>query len=261
MKKSLLYMFLLLSVGLFSQTRLQSQKSFVIVPFSPNLYFNDLSRIWHKTGESRSQDQQIRDISNTIMSLIGDSLSMYYDVFDLNDVPSTYSNVDYFDAFRNITGYAYHDTLPQRKQKGLERLNKRWTKLKKKDRSSMGELRAQNKERQFQFFGVTIKDKIKFRRITKDLNCDYVLFINQVEVKGDFSSPYLNGNERNYKIMLHYSIFNRNAKLIVGNKTSVITSDQKSSYKYFINTEIPRAVIQIVGNISKNIKMSTIEVK
>ena len=121
MKKTLFLLFIIFSINAFSQKQFERKKSFVIVPFHPNLYFNDLSRIWHKTGESKSQDQQIHDISQKILQLIGDSLSRTYDVFDLNDVPSTYSNVDYLSELHQITGYAYHDTLPQRKLRKKEK--------------------------------------------------------------------------------------------------------------------------------------------
>jgi len=255
MKKILLLLLVIISINSFSQGQFERKKSFVIVPFYPDLYFNDLSRIWYKSGETKSQDQQIRDISQKILQLIGDSLSRNYDVFDLNDVPSTYSSVDYLSELYQITGYTYHDTLPQRELSKKEKLKKKFAGMKKKDRSSMGELREQNEKRKYQFFNVNIKDKIKFRKITKDLDCHYILFINQVEVKGDFSSPYYNGNERPYKIMIHYSIFNKTGQLIVGNKTSVTTTDRKAHYPYFINHEIPRAVLQIIQNIYKNLNL------
>ena len=257
MKKILLLLIVIFSINTFGQKQFERQKSFVIVPFYPNLYFNDLSRIWYKSGESKSQDQQIQAISQKILQLIGDSLSRNYDVFDLNDVPSTYSNVDYLSELYQITGYAYHDTLPQRELSKKEKWKNKLSSMKKKDHSSMGELREQNKKRKHQFFNVNIKDKIKFRKITKDLDCHYILFINQVEVKGDFSSPYYNGNERPYEIMIHYSIFNKTGKLIVGNKTSITTTDKKAHYTYFINHEIPRAVLQIVQNIYKNLKLES----
>ena len=82
------------------------------------------------------------------------------------------------------------------------------------------------------------------------MGVDEVLFINQFDVKGDFSSPYNSGRETDYFINIHYSLFDKNGKLLLGNKTKYATTNEKARYYSFLSKDLRKASSEITRNIS-----------
>ena len=227
-----------------AQDTIPPKKTIAVVPFMPHMYFNDLSRLWHKTGESICQEKQLEEISQHLFNYLTDSLSIAYNLLDLNQ-DRTISTTDYLLEFYQNIKISYADTFPIKEPRA------KWLKTNKKKKESKhegahnGEIRSEKKDRTGQFLHARIINNREFRKNCDALGLDEVLYINQIEIRGDFSSPYNSGRETDYYVIIHYSLYNKDGGLILGNKTSHTTTNEKARYSYFLDKDLKSAVNEI----------------
>ncbi len=224
------------------------KKTIAIVPFMPQMYYNDLSRLWYKTGDAICQEKQIKEISNTIVKNLSDSLSEEYDLIDLNQ-SQTISTTDFLLEYYLLSHFAFADTFPQK----ISKLNWMKNKLSKGNKKEVndGQLRSERQDHTYQFLNVKLQNLKKFKKLCRELGVDEVLFINQFDVKGDFSSPYNSGRETDYFINIHYSLYDKNGTLLIGNKTKFATTNEKARYGYFIDHDLRIASGEIIKKIKE----------
>ena len=241
------YLFITLFFTIFfnvnAQDSISSRKNIAVVPFMPHMYFNDLSRLWYKTGESICQEKQLKEISKHVFDNLTDSLTATYNLLDLNQ-DRTISTTDYLLQFYQNIKITYADTFPQKEQKTkwVKTSNKKHTRSKGR---YQGEIKSEKKDRNYQFLNSQIINNREFRKNCAELELDEVLFINQLEIRGDFFSPYNSGQETDYYVIIHYSLYNKNGKLILGNKTLHTTTDEKARYIHFLDHDLKLAVNEI----------------
>lgn len=226
----------------------QVKKTIAVVPFMPQMYYNDLSRLWYKTGESHCQEKQISEISQHLAETLNDSLGSKYGIVDLN-ISQTISTTDFLLEFYLLAKFAFTDTFPQIETKVVWPKNKP-SRTKRNKPVRNGEVISQKEDRTYQFLNVNIRDKKKFRKLCKELGVDEVLFINQFDVKGKFGS-YSSGRETDYFINIHYALYDNNANLILGNKTKFATTNEKARYTYFLDHDLKIAASEITKEITK----------
>lgn len=224
---------------------LTANKIIAVVPFTDLMYYNDLARLWYKTGECKSQEVQINAISQRLVEVINQELGDGYSILDLN-LDQTISTTDFLLELRRLGNFSFADTVPQIEQKLM------WKKKKKAKKSekpfSNGELSSRTEDRTHQFLNVTFHDMKKFRQLCQELEVDEILFINQFDVKGDFNA-YSSGRETDYFINIHYSLYSKTGKLLLGNKTKIATTNERARYNYFLSQDLRKAVLEITHNI------------
>jgi len=228
------------------ENTLRLKKSIAVVPFMPKMYYNDLSRLWYQTGEMKSQDQQIKDISRYLVSYLNRDLGGDCEIIDLN-LTQTVSTTDFLVEYYFIGKIGYADTVPQKEVKMKWAKKKSHKKAKTQTRRG-GELVSERKDRTYQFLNFNIRDKKKFRELCQELGVEQILFINQFDVKGDFG-PYSSGRETDYFIKIHYSLYNNKGKLLLGNKTKFATTNEKARYSHFLKHDLKMAISEITQKI------------
>ena len=231
------------------------KKTIAVVPFMPQMYNNDLARLWHKTGESLCQEKQFKDINKALIQLLNDTLGQEYGILDLNE-SQTISTTDYLLEFYLLSSFSFKDTFPQ-KEKKLKFLKK--GKKAKVEKIDKGQLRFEKEDRTHQYLNADIRNLKSYRKYCKELGVDEVLFINQFDVKGDFSA-YNSGRETDYYINIHYSLYNKEGQLLLGNKTKLATTNEKARYGYFLDHDVRKAGAEITKNI-QNMNKALLEVK
>jgi len=236
------------------ENKIQVKKSIAVVPFMPQMYYNDLSRLWYKTGESMSQETQINEISRYLIMFLNRDLGKDCEILDLNTT-QTISTTDFLPEYYLLGKIAYADTFPQKESKLKWARKKSQKKAKTSSRQGTGELISERKDRRYQFLNFNIRDQKKYRELCRELGVDQVLFINQFDVKGDFGSPYNSGRETDYFINIHYSLYNNKGQLLLGNKTKLATTNEKARYPHFLKNDLRMAVSEIT---TKFINLNTI---
>jgi len=233
---------------------LAKKKNIAVVPFMPQMYQNDLSRLWYKTGEMTSHQTQLYEISRQIAHALADSLLNEYELTDLNE-SQTISTTDFLLEFYGLGSIAYADTFPQKTAKAKWLKNKSAFIKPHESGPDNGNIRLTEEERQDQFINFKIRDLKRYVKLCKELEVDQVLFINQFDVKGDFGSPYQSGRETNYFINIHYALYDDHANLLLGNKTKHTTTNEKARYRYFLENDLTKSTHEITKKISEMLKI------
>lgn len=237
------------------------KKTMAIVPFMEQMYFNDLSQLWYQTGESKSQEDQILSISKQMVKVLNDSLVDSYTLLDLNHI-QTIGTVDYLSEFYSIGNYGFADTFPQKEPKfKLLRTKKEAEPEESSPSMSSTDIRTQAELRNNQFLNMMIRDFKNYKKRCQELKVDQVLFITQLEVKGDFGSPYNSGQETDYFIVIHYALYDKDGLLLLGNKTNKVTTNEKARYNYFIQNDISKAATSIFTAIDQMNKKEALKKK
>jgi len=220
------------------------EKTIAVVPFMPQMYNNDLARLWYKTGESLCQEKQFKDINKALIQLLNDTLGQEYGILDLNE-SQTISTTDYLLEFYLLSSFSFKDTFPQKDTKLKFLKKKKKTQIERIDR---GQLKFEKEDRTHQYLNADIRNMKSYRKYCKELGVDEVLFINQFDVKGDFSA-YNSGRETNYYINIHYSLYDKEGHLLLGNKTKFTTTNERARYGYFLDHDVRLAGAEITKKI------------
>lgn len=262
MKKYLIITYLIISFfGSYSQTIVPDStesnkinKTVLVIPFSPRLYYNDADKeIAKQTGNSFEQImnafriefdnaliQQLNDTCKAISILSG------YTIFNNDDIENVYSNSNYvFEKAMGLdkkktSGYTHSQLIVSDKkaEKELKKANK-------------GEVVSPITEVKDKFMNVKFKTPSVILELSKKNNADYLLFINQFEIIGNYLNPYKTGsNTHNMLIKIHYSLYDSMGKYLFGSFAteeypSTITDIKVISAKYFKSVNA-----QIINNIT-----------
>ena len=110
-----------------------------------------------------------------------------------------------------------------------------------------GELRPVIRSTTHSFLDAKITDKRTFSKIAHRLKCDYILVINEFDIKVDYSDPYATGrNDNKRQIQVHYSLFDKTGKHIAGNVSAVNFSSRENNIHNIIYTYFNKLAQQIV---------------
>ena len=113
-----------------------------------------------------------------------------------------------------------------------------------------GELASEVKDYSTQFLNVKCRDKENFSNLALQLDADYCLFINQLEIRGDFSDPYKIAQlSYNHTIKIHYTILNNKGRFIQGNFAVIEYPAVMNNLDDIINQKLPVVSSEIAGNI------------
>lgn len=227
-------------------------KTVLVIPFSPRLYYNDADKdIAKQTGKTFEQIMNafrigydfslIKSLNDTCSAI---SILSGYTISNNEDIEDIYSNSVYI--FENAMGF------DKKKPNGyvhshLMMSDKKAEKdLKKAKKHNGGEVVSPVKDVTNKFMHVKF-DKASFiPELSKKYKADYVLFINQFEIIGNYLNPYKTGsNTNNMLIKVHYSLYSSQGKYLFGSFAgseypSTITDINKISSQYFfiVNSQI-----------------------
>lgn len=228
-------------------------KLILVVPFNTKLYNNEASKdMIETTGLKYNQVQNIlrAGLDKSIHSVIADScrsvkLLESFTTGTDNDLDMIYSYSDYF--FDEAQSYNPKkkplfgkSKIAKDNDEGAE--DKKKSKAKKKEQESKydGELRSEVRNNANKFLHVKFREKDFLKNYSKKDNIDYFLFINQFEIKGDYSDPYKISNQTNAReLKVHFSIFDHDGKFIYGSYAieeipSTINDPRKVADYYFV---------------------------
>ena len=245
MKKFFLtYIFLIFSILSFSQDtltilpqKIKSDKTFLIVPFNPKVYNNDADEsISKETSKTYDQilnyfrlafdqklNEQLNDTCHSISMLASFTVSANEDLQLIYSI-SNYVLSEAMDFEDGKIGAFNKSKLEPEKPK-------KYQKQKSSNSSSgiqNGEVVSKVSRFSEQFLHVRFSDLNLIRNIAKSSKVDYMLFINEFEIIGNYTNPYNSGrNENDMMIKVHYSLYNSSGKYLFGSYAT-------SQYKAFI---------------------------
>ena len=241
-----------------------ANKLVLVVPFNPILYNNEASK--EMIEQSQYKYKQVQNImrlglDKALHKVIADSslsksmLESYTTQSDWDELEYIYANCDYFfdqamswePGKKTLFGKS---KLSSDKDIDDPKKSKKKEKKQKEEAKYDGELRSDIKNNPDKFLNVKFREKDFLKNYAKKNRIDFFLFINQFDIKGDYSDPYKVGSySYNREIKVHYSVFNHDGKYLYGSyATSEFPATENDPVKV---TEV--YFMKLVKEIVKNI--------
>lgn len=235
---------------------IKSEKKIVIFPFNTKLYYNDAEI--DIASNSKLNHIQIlnyfrQEFDNSLIKFLNDtciavSALKSYTINGDNSLEEIYS----------ISNYSYSKAMDYTEEKKslyntskLAVSEKEKNKIEKnKNKKYGGEVVSTIVDNTDKFIHVTFKDKESLKEVSSQYSADYMLFINQFEILGNYSSPYdIEKVRNNMLIKVHYSIYTFNGKYIFGSFASAEYPVYIIEMKEIKEIYFPLIIKQIIKNI------------
>lgn len=228
-------------------------KSVLLVPFDPKLYLSEADMQIGKA--SKKTFHEIRDyFRNNLMAYLLMDMTRFYDAKTLLSSSSTMSTESYDEDLQmiySILNYKYEKPIKPDID-GAEN-----SKTAKKDTTENGIMNGQivadnNRSHTGEYINIVTSDSNIFPYLCNKYHVDYVLFINQLDIR-----LILPENENytplklNKEIKIHYSVFDREGKQIAGNYASTIVPAEENDIQSITKTYFPKITLQIQTDISQ----------
>ncbi len=219
----LIFLILIINTQSFSQTPDSLFGKILIAPFRPDLYYNEQSA--ESIGASDFNYDQLKNfyrlqLDKCITDSLPEASSLLTSVTITaeGDILHIYENINY-----------KMEICPRENDKKLPAL---FTNKEKKDKGrtmsteqkkgNQGELVSERKSNNNKFVSSVFSTPRIISTLLKDYKSDFLLIINQFEIKGDYSNPTTTINKTyDWKIIIHYDVYNRTGEKIYGNKQAI----------------------------------------
>lgn len=232
-----LYLACIFSVVLFAQ------KNILVVPFDAKMYNNQESqKICEYSGVSYEKSiEKIRtDLDMHIYSALKDSLNVAsllrsYTTDASTDMEIVHGNATYFfsdnDADENI--------VKPSKKSSVQNQN-----------IIAGEIMSVGTETRNKVLNVKLHDPQLFTDLIQSYQAQYVVYLTQFELLGDFSNPYtVADNSYQRTIRVHYVIYNSLGKYVNGGIATTSFSGKVNDLDQICDQYLPRVAKEIAKKV------------
>lgn len=238
-------------------------KKILLVPFDPNIYFNDATEIIAKK-DKLTHDEVLLYFREEFNKQLYNALMDSCFVTSLLQTANTRDAEEDINNVYSIISYELGLAMPNRPENNEEKQQNFFTKRKErkeeerkkeeirqsKTRVENGEIVGKRMSVEDKYLHIVLHQPEVLAEISRRRNVDYFLFINQFEIKGDYRDPYLSGNSKSQRIMkVHFSLFDSNGKLIHGgfgkNEIPFYLDDKRE----IVSLYFPEVIRQIIRNI------------
>ena len=230
----------------------------LIVPFDPIIYYNDATpEMAQKYNMTHDQLMTYfrREWNKQIHMAFADSC---YTVDLYSD--NTKEARDDLDGLYTIISYEMRNKMQNapEEEKELSLFRKIFPKKEKQQsdenfygtKKQNGELVNYTQGTENKFFHIVFNDTTFLRTLVERRDIDYFLFINQFEIKGNYSDPYASGrSDFTRTLKVHFSIFDRTGTLVHGSYASVDIPFYLYDKDIVVGEYFPPAIRQIIHNV------------
>jgi hypothetical protein len=235
----------------------RSKQRILILPFDPAIYVNDASMMW-----SKANDMSHDEIRETLRSELNRRLHIaMIDSCESVDLLKSYTK----DARNELlglyttVGYEMRRSMADKPEEpkeesgilsGFFQKKKTYTDTVVKTKRIDGEIQGKSYSTHDKYLHVIYNNPNFISELCKRRNLDKVLFVNQLEITGNYGDPYLSGNSKATRmIKVHYSIYNFNGRLLHGGHAATNIPFQLKDIDEVMKTYFPPIVRQIILNI------------
>lgn len=237
----------------------RSKQRILILPFDPSIYVNDASMIWSK--QSGLSHEEIRDelrieLNRRLHLGMIDScesvdLLTSYTKEARNDLMGLYTCV-YYELRRAMPNVKEDAETEDRGplDKIFKKKEKPYTDTVVNARRHDGEIQGRRYPTHDKYLHILFDNPDFIPELCRRRDLDKVLFVNQMEITGNYGNPYMSGNpDATRTIKVHYSLFNFNGRLLHGGFASVEIPFHLDDYQEVMEDYFPTIVRQIILNI------------
>ncbi|MCQ2958960.1 MAG: hypothetical protein MJ198_02065 [Bacteroidales bacterium] len=230
-----LYLACILSSALFAQ------KNILIVPFDAKMYNNQESEKICRYSEI-SYDKSIEKIRTDLDMHIYSALKDSMNVSSLLRTYTTDASTD-LDVVHNNAVYALCD-------KDDADINKHKKSSGQNPHIMAGEIVSTTTDNSNKLISVKLQDQQLFSDLIQSYQAQYVVYLTQFELLGDFSNPYsVAENTYQRTIKVHYVIFNSLGKFVCGDIASMQFSAKVNDIDQICDQYLPVVAKKIAKRI------------
>ena len=218
------FLLILISFNSISQKPSKHYSSILLVPLRPGMFETDIAVSQHLRGLSKIEKRNYTNTNLVRYSLdktLFDNLLVYFDIKQLlkYDTKLTRQDLNYIYEATNYRVYkqrlrGFYNNFPNFtifQVFGSEK--KRWG----INCMASTELKPLPKNPKLSYTDVVIQDSNLVPYLVKRYNCDYILFVNQVELKTRFKACMnLVSNIYHKDIILHFTLYDKEAEKTIG---------------------------------------------
>ena len=211
MRKTLLLISLLL-VSIITNAQDSASTKILLLPFNPEMYLSDIEQdiIQHTKMSPEEYRTYFRRALN--LKLLGE-LKSYRPTVSLLGDQERDDNKELREFYAQA-GYSYMEAVGKGVGKAIDKKKGLFDKKAAEEKAPLYiTTRGDDK-----FMNAAVSDKNYYHGLLKANNCNYVVSVNQYEFKTNYSSCIdLSRKIYRRELIIHYSIWDVNAKLIGGN--------------------------------------------
>ncbi len=216
-------------------------KNLVIVSFNPDMFNNEAAKpMLQQSG--MSYDEMVSFLNKEMTYYLGVAFQKNINTFSLNTSLTTNTTEDLYIIW-TLQNY-FLSPIPKEQKRNVDPTSKLVGR--KQPKSSGGEVVPKINSLKGNFLNSKIADKKSFLSITRKLHANFILIINELDIKEDYSNPYAVGkNDYTRQLQIHFTLFNNKGTEIAGNVATVDFSSRENDIKKVVETYFPVAA----GNI------------
>lgn len=218
------------------------QKAVLVIPFDVKMYNNQESEKICKYSDV-SYDKSIEKIRTSLDLHIYAALKDSMNVSSLLRTYTTDATTDLEVVHKNAT-YYFSDA------KSASDINKPLKNNGQHQNIIAGEIVSMKSDISNKIVNVKLQDPQLFTDLIQTYQAQYILYITQFELLGDFSNPYtVADNSYERTIRVNYVIYNSLGKFIAGDVATTTFSGKVNDIDQICDIYLPRLAKQIVKHV------------
>ena len=240
---------LLVGISVFSQ----HNKTVLFIPFDSKMYNNQESAPMLAESEM-TYEQSVQYFTTSLdehMTMaIRDSINVQsllrtYTTDAFNDIDIVHQQADYVLTERP------ENLEEKRNLSAIDKAKHHVKKTKPKTvTTANGEVVSVRDENNTKFVSAQFPDTRVFIDLISNYSAQYVVFITQFEIVGDFSDPYLVGLKQYPRIIrVHYVVFNKKGSFVTGDVIESIFTAEENNIPIICSTYFPGIARKIARQI------------
>jgi len=230
-------------------------KSVMLVPFDSKLFNNQESEFMLEDSDM-SYEQSIQFFTTSLDEHLTRAVK---DTMRIHSLLRTYTTDAYSDI--DIVHQQADYVLTERPQsisekKDLSAFQNAKNRFKKRKKSTQrvappdGEVVSEKEDNSNKFLSVKFVDPQVFIDLIRNYNVDYVVFITQFEILGDYSNPYAVAQQSYLRtIRVHYAIFDESGKFVYGDYETKTFSASHNNISEVCSQNFPEIARKIMRRV------------
>lgn len=227
------------------------QLSILIVPFNPAMYFSDADK---DISEQSNVDQtKVKDkFSGSLESTLNEHIGLYYDTKSISKQPDAVDDLDIiFGSINYKAETKQKEEAPKEEGEEESSAKKFFKGLKKTMNSVVGDT-TQKAENTESYMNISFDDNRLIKFLTEKYKSEYVLFINQFEVKTDYENCIDLQLRKYYReIKVHYTLVSKDGKQVSGNVITLPYHSNENKVENIVKENFGEVSNQILNKIYK----------
>lgn len=225
------------------------QLSILIVPFNPAMYFSDADK--DISEQSNVEQAKVKDkFSGSLEATLNEHIGLYYNTKSISKQPDAADDLDIIFGSVNYKAETKQKEEAKAEEGKEESGAKKFFKGLKKTMNSVVGDTTEKPESTESYMNISFDDNRLIKFLSDKYKAEYVLFINQFEVKTDYKTCIDLQLRKYYReIKVHYTLISKDGKQISGNVITLPYHSNENKVENIVKENFGEVSNQILNKI------------